>query len=393
MKAMPRNVTVKPARVLMTADAVGGVWSYSMELIQGFSRLGVKVALAVMGGRPSRAARADVRRVSGVELHESTFKLEWMKDPWQDIDAAGRWLEQLAAQFQPDIVHLNNFAHGSADFGGAPVVMVGHSCVLSWHEAVRRTPIPAEYEEYRLRVRLGLSGASLVVAPTAAMLASLDRHYGPLAKTEVIPNGRSLGISGPAPKEPFVFAAGRLWDEAKNIAALDAVAPKLQWPVYVAGDCEHPDGGCVEPRNLQMLGRLHPKTISGWFARAAIYALPARYEPFGLTALEAALSGCALVLGDIPSLREVWQDCAVYVDPNDPEALGRALVQLTTNDRARRELAAKSLERAQMFAGCRMLAGYTKAYRELLHERGGALVARRLGSALGGGTRAGAQAS
>ncbi len=32
--------------------------------------------------------------------------------------------------------------------------------------------------------------------------------------------------------------------------------------------------------------------------------LPARYEPFGLSVLEAALSGCALVLGDIPSLRE-----------------------------------------------------------------------------------------
>ena len=50
--------------------------------------------------------------------------------------------------------------------------------------------------------------------------------------------------------------------------------------------------------------------------RAAIYALPARYEPFGLSILEAALSGCALVIGDIPSLREIWADAALFV-PSD----------------------------------------------------------------------------
>ncbi len=369
MKPTPRPPPAKPIRVLMTTDAVGGVWSYSMELVQGFSRLGMKVALAVMGGRPSRAARADVRRIEGVELHESTFKLEWMQDAWKDVDAAGTWLEHLAQQFQPDLVHLNGYCHGANEFGGAPILMVGHSDVLSWHEAVRKKPAGPEWDEYRSRVKLGLSGASLVVAPTAAVLANLNKHYGPLGPSQVIPNGRSLGITGPAPKEPFVFAAGRVWDEAKNILSLDAVAPKIPWPVYVAGDAESPDGGAVAPKSLQLLGRLHPKTIATWFARAAIYALPARYEPFGLTALEAALSGCALVLGDIPSLREVWQDNAVFVPPDDPDALARALNQLVTSDRLRRELAQKALARAQMFAGCRMLAGYTKAYRDLVQAR------------------------
>ena len=364
MKTAPRPVTPRPVRVLMTTDAVGGVWSYSMELVQGFSRLGFKVALAVMGGRPSRAARADVRRIEGVELHESTFKLEWQKDPWADVDAASRWLEKLALEFKPDLVHLNEFSHGAVDFG-VPVLMVAHSDVLSWHEAVRKQPAGGEWDEYRARVRLGLAGADLVVAPTAAVLTSLQRNYGALPYTAVIPNGRSLGLEGPAPKEPFVFSAGRLWDEAKNLMSLDAAAPKMTWPVYVAGDAESPDHQSVEAKNVQMLGRLHPKTIANWFARAAIYAAPARYEPFGLTALEAGLSGCALVLGDISSLREVWHDAAVYVPPDDPEALARTVNQLIASDRLRRELAQKAVARAQMFAGCRMLAGYTKAYREL----------------------------
>ena len=65
--------------------------------------------------------------------------------------------------------------------------------------------------------------------------------------------------------------------------------------------------------------------MAAWLARAAVFALPARYEPFGLLPLEAALSGCALVLGDIESLREVWGDAADYVDPDDADALARTI--------------------------------------------------------------------
>lgn len=374
MKTISHSVAAKPTRVLMTADAVGGVWSYAMELVQGLSRLGMKVALAVMGGRPSRAARADVRRIPGVELHESTYKLEWMRDPWSDVDAAGRWLLQLAQHVQPDLVHLNNFAHGGLPFG-APALVVGHSCVLSWWEAVRHEPAPAEWDEYRRRVKEGLAAADQVVAPTQHMLDTLAEHYGPLSRTCVIPNGRSLGLCGPGQKEPFIFAAGRLWDAAKNIAALDAIARKLDWPVYVAGDAEGPDGERLQPKDLQILGRLHPRTMATWYARAGIYALPARYEPFGLTVLEAALSGCALVLGDIPSLRELWGDAALFVPPEDGDALEHTLARLIAHERERRDLGARALAKAQMFAGCRMLAGYTKTYRELLqtHRRGAAV--------------------
>jgi hypothetical protein len=59
-------------------------------------------------------------------------------------------------------------------------------------------------------------------------------------------------------------------------------------------------------RRVRCLGPLEASELAGWMHRAAIYALPARYEPFGLSALEAAQAGCALVLGDLSSLREVW---------------------------------------------------------------------------------------
>ena len=91
--------------------------------------------------------------------------------------------------------------------------------------------------------------------------------------------------------------------------------------------------------------------MAAHLAASAIYALPARYEPFGLSALEAGLCGCALVLGDIPSLREVWGDAAVFVDPHDAQALAKALNCLIDHPEQRFEFGrARPGARAALFA-------------------------------------------
>ncbi len=120
------------------------------------------------------------------------------------------------------------------------------------------------------------------------------------------------------------------------------------------------------------LGRLSGRELAGWYSRAAIYAAPAHYEPFGLSILEAALSGCALVLGDIESLREIWDGAAVFVSPNDREALTLALRNLMDNPGEREALAARSLERAREFTPGRMAEAYLETYQWSLEERGAA---------------------
>jgi glycosyltransferase involved in cell wall biosynthesis len=164
----------------------------------------------------------------------------------------------------------------------------------------------------------------------------------------------------------MVFSAGRMWDEAKNLAALDRAAGRTSWPVYVAGDDRHPDGASgPDASNVTRLGRLDQSQVAAIASLAAIYALPARYEPFGLSILEAALCGCALVLGDIPSLREIWGDCACYVPPNDSDALAQAIERLIASERERTMFASRSLARAREFTPERMGAAYLRAYRRL----------------------------
>lgn len=346
--------------VLMTADTVGGVWTYALDLCRALSPHGVHVTLATMGEPVRPDQREQLKTLTNVILRESTFKLEWMPDPWEDLAGAGDWLLGIEREFRPDLIHLNGYVHGSLPWR-APALVAGHSCVLSWWQAVKGEPAPpVEWRRYQRAVAEGLAGADLVVAPTRAMLDCLREHYGPLPAVRMIYNGRDVSAFAPAPsKEPFVLCAGRLWDEAKNLAALEAVAPALPWPVYVAGECDRSPNGVIP------LGRLDEGAMAVAMGRAAIYALPARYEPFGLSALEAALSGCALVLGDIPSLREVWADAAAYVPPEDPAALARVLNRLVEDPESRGELAARATARARGYSINQTARTYLDAYRTL----------------------------
>jgi glycosyltransferase involved in cell wall biosynthesis len=223
---------------------------------------------------------------------------------------------------------------------------------------------PPSWERYRHAVTSGLGAASWVVAPTGAMLESLRRDYGQFQRASVIPNGRDGRRFHPsAVKEPFVVAAGRMWDEAQNLSALAAVAPALAWPVCVAGPLAPPGAA---PPPLQPLGPLGPDALADVLGRASIYALPARYEPFGLTILEAALSGCALVLGDVPSLRELWGNAAALVPPGDTEAICRTLQRLIDNPVERARAGAAALRRARRFWPERTARAYLSLYRRLL---------------------------
>lgn len=354
----------RPKRILMTADTVGGVWTYALELSHALSKQGVQVALATMGAPLNREQCEAVGEIPNLEIYESAFKLEWMQDPWREVDLAGKWLLELEEGVQPDIIHLNGYAHGALPWR-APVVIVGHSCVLSWWLAVRGEAAPEIWSTYRKRVTQGLHAADAVVAPSKAMLAMLNQHYGPL-DVRVIPNGRDPELFLPDEKEPMILAVGRVWDEGKNIDALHHIAPDLPWPVYVAGEQTHPDGGTIEQENVTYLGTLPVPTLAEWMGRASIYAFPARYEPFGLSILEAGLAGCALVLGDIPSLRELWDDCAVFVPPNDLEALKLGIQDLIDDEDRREALACCAQARALQFTPDKMGSAYLSLYSDLV---------------------------
>jgi glycogen synthase len=352
----------------MTADTVGGVWTYAIDLAAGLAQHGVEVVLATMGAPLNAVQRAEANSVSGLEVVESSYRLEWMDDPWSDVDAAGEWLREVSERYCPDLAHLNGYAHAALEWD-VPVLVVAHSCVLSWWEAVKRERAPARYSEYGLRVQAGLARADWVVAPSGAMLKEVERLYGRLKRRSVIWNGRRAGVYGPGPKEEMILTAGRLWDEAKNVRAVTRMAELVPWRVYVAGETSHPCGGGENVfSNARLLGRLNAGELAERYARSGIYVLPARYEPFGLSILEAGLSGCALVLGDIPSLRELWEDAALFVAPDDEAMLASVVRELIRYPSLRAEFGRRARRRGIDFTAERMAIGYASVYERLLEE-------------------------
>jgi glycosyltransferase involved in cell wall biosynthesis len=200
------------------------------------------------------------------------------------------------------------------------------------------------------------------------MQAALGEHYRVCAtRMLVIPNGTPLG-DRTARKENLVLAAGRMWDPAKNLEALTAAAKAISGGVMIAGDagsssnrqaCEH----------VQMLGRLPAGELARLRRHAAVFAAPARYEPFGLAILEAAADHCALVLGDISSLRESWDGCALFIEPEDHEALASAINSLLWHPERASALGRRARRRAEELSITRTARSYAVLYHELVRTR------------------------
>lgn len=305
-------------KILMTTDTAGGVWHYSMDLTSCLLEEQIKVVLLAMGPKPDKAQQAQVDSLNGLSFYHLPCKLEWMEDPWDEVDAAGDWIRKIYKDEKPDLIHFNNYAHVALGWD-SPVLLVAHSCVASWWQAVKQEHIPERFDRYINTVRTAFHTADMVVSPTASMLKVYEQLYGTIAKAEVIYNGISVAEIK-AKKKPIIFSMGRLWDEAKNISLILQAAKQIKGKIFIAGNKKN---NVPAPGNVTFLGQLSRQEIFDWLNISAVYVLPVKYEPFGLSFLEAASHRCALVGGDIPTMKELWKDSMTYTPTGNSRELAK----------------------------------------------------------------------
>jgi len=350
----------------MTSDSVGDVLPYALALAGSLADLDIHVGLATFGPFLSLAEKRRIERQSGLELFESGLSAEWMPGFWSDEQRAADWLLRLAAEFQPDLVHLNGLLFSSLPWS-SPVLVVEHRCMASWWLDLKGQPLPRQWNIYRDQVARGLSSVGLVVAGSNVALATLREHYGPFSAGRVIPYGWHLP-EVTEEKRGFIITAQRLWDHSSNLEVLERCAPYLAWPVFCAGDSLDSSGIRVkaQARNVCCLGGLSEEGLEEWLRRSSIYVVPARDAHCQVSVLQAAMAGCALVLGNHPALKEVWDQAAVFVPPEDPEALRCALDRLICDRERRDDLADKAQRRARGSSIAVMTGQYCLAYQEVL---------------------------
>ena len=355
-------------RILMTTDTVGGVWTFSVTLARALGAAGYHVLVVTLGPGPTPAQRAMISGYPGLSLMETDLQLEWQDPAGANVSHARAVLGEIAHRFAPDIVHLNGFREATFEWE-VPTLVVAHSCVNSWAAACGETGCFAgrEWTVYTSAVRAGLAAADVWVAPTSAFRDQLARQYGLSANSRVIWNGVDSVDCPSGPKLPVVLGAGRGWDKAKNLSVISSLAAKSDWPIRIAGPSGIGEGSAASGLNgCECLGEMSHDALLREMKAASVFVSPALYEPFGLSVLEAASAGCALLLSDIPTFRELWDGVAIFFDHHDTGALAERLRSLCSDDVQRMRLQRAAIERARRYPLRNTVSGYRLLYDSLL---------------------------
>ena len=368
---------MKSMHILVTADTLSGVWTYTRELVTGMVSRGVQVTLVSFGDIPLPDQTTWMENLHGLEYRPTAFRLDWMQEGEHDFADSSAYLTRLVHEIRPDLLHLNHVCYGSLPVG-VPRVVVAHGDLIGWWMAVHGHPPKGSrwLEWYRTTVTQGLAKATAVVSPSQWMRDSLRQTYTTPRRDAVIYNGRNPIFFNPyVGKDDSVLAVGRMLDAGKQVSLLTHHAHAL--PVCIVGT-ESPaevsslpirtdvklatDVACVALRGAQTEAQLR-----NLYSRASIFAATSRYEPFGLCALEAAFSRCAIVANDIPSFREIWDGDAIYFRSNDANSLAKVIQRLSQEPELCREYASRAYQRArERFTAKRMIDEYLQLYSELL---------------------------
>ncbi len=360
-------------RILLTTDTVGGVWQYSQTLLRELVERGHEIMLAVFGSLSDERASSLPPEV-GVATRD--LALEWMPGAAQDLERGTEWLERLAVAWGPDVIHLNQFAYARGRYA-APVLVVAHSDVRSWYADVRGVEPPAGWDAYSDIVRAGLHAAAAVVAPTAYQSGRLAQHYGRTA-ARVIHNGIEPPPVPPeevrAAQRPLVLLAGRAWDEAKGVSVVEEALEHMGEDapsIHLVGPLEGPAGEIARVHRLVAHGEVPGSAMDRFYQNTRVYIGASLYEPFGLTPLEAAAHGCALLLSGIGSFRELWTDAASFFEPGSAADLAVRLRNLLEDPQQLNEQAWQARIRARSdYTAARMVDRYEALYREITDHGG-----------------------
>jgi glycosyltransferase involved in cell wall biosynthesis len=357
-------------RLFLTADGVGGVWQYAAELARALQPRGYDVIIATLGPAPTDAQRGTLG--PHTTLIDTGLPLDWTMPDAATLLAAGATIAALAQRHRADIVQLNQPVLAAGAPFAMPIVAAAHSCFGTWWAAMYGdAPAPAEFAWQTDLMQRGLDRADAVVAPSRAFASALQRRYLLPALPHVVHNGRApfARASSIQPSDApgdFVFTAGRLWDDAKNVATLDRAAARLSAPFKAAGAIANAKGQVAVLHHLDVIGQVEEDAIADILAARPVFASAALYEPFGLAVLEAALAGCPLVLADIPTFREIWDGAAVFVPPRDDAAFAAAIEGLLADPSARLARGDLARRRAAQFTPARMAAGMDTLFASLL---------------------------
>jgi glycosyltransferase involved in cell wall biosynthesis len=163
-------------------------------------------------------------------------------------------------------------------------------------------------------------------------------------------------------REPFLLYPANPWPHKNHRRLLEA---------FRLVRAQHPDLRLVltghgheepVPEGVEIAGRVPLDELVSLYRRASAVVFPSLYEGFGQPPLEALACATPVACSDIPPLREVCGDAAVYFDPTQPEAIAAGIEEAL---RRGPELSAAGPARAARFTWSENARLHEDVYREL----------------------------
>lgn len=110
----------------------------------------------------------------------------------------------------------------------------------------------------------------------------------------------------------------------------------------------------IESRNLGSRVEIKPyqdvKSLTKIFQNSSVYVFPSLEEGFGIPGLNAMAAGLPVVASNIPTLKEVYSDAALYFDPTNPKDIAAKIKGVLTNPKTKNEMAEKGRKQAAKYS-------------------------------------------
>ena len=234
-------------------------------------------------------------------------------------------------------------------------------------------PLQSFYLEWS--TRRALKKAKKVIVPTESVKADLKKYYGAHARKVLVVNHGRLPLQKVNktqvraaldhyqlnPKEPLFFFIGRLETKKNLMTLLDAWAlvqkEHVGGRLFLGGMYGHGFDALFERMESSDLrgtvlapGYLAEEEVAGIFNAATALVFPSREEGFGLPILQSFEADCAVICSDIPALREVAGDAALYADPGEAADFAKQILRLMNEAGLKQKMVKKGYERLQEFS-------------------------------------------
>lgn len=236
--------------------------------------------------------------------------------------------------------------------------------------------------------RLAVRRADAVVSTSRYSRKRIVQAYGvPAAKVVIVPELIDLsawtdealpqGEGGTDP--PAILTVAHMYPR-KNLGLLlnalacvrDAGVAFQGW-IVGEGPCRNAwerlrDSLALQDR-VTFLGTIPRRQLVERYRRAAVFCLPSRQEGFGIVFLEAMACGKPIVAGRAAAVPETVPDgeCGLLVDPDDPEALARALTALLRDPDLRQEMGEAGRRRVKQYGADRVAASFLETVQSALN--------------------------